>query len=59
MTTHLLASAAKFVDKFIVLHEGTVQFIGTPLALEDAHGLTLDNLDDFFDLMHETINDEN
>ncbi len=59
MTTHLLASAAKFVDKFIVLHEGTVQFIGTPLALADAHGLTLDNLDDFFDLMHETINDEN
>jgi len=58
MTTHLLSSAAKFVDKFIVLHEGSVQFVGTPIALANAHGLTLNSLDDFFDLMYEDTADE-
>ncbi|MEX0380855.1 ABC transporter ATP-binding protein [Leuconostoc sp. MS02] len=57
MTTHLLASAAKFVDRFVVLRDGKVSFSGTPTALADAHGLTLDSLDDFFDLMQEATDE--
>ena len=51
MTTHLLTSAAQFVDKFIVLHEGHVYFEGSPKALAKKYGLAMTQLDDFFDLI--------
>lgn len=50
LTTHLLSSAAQFVDKFVVLTSGQVTFVGSPQALAEAHHLSLANLDDFFDL---------
>lgn len=51
MTTHLLASAAKFVDQFVVLNNGQVDFVGTPSALADKYQLSVANLDDYFDLV--------
>ena len=50
MTTHLLSSAAQFVDTFVVLEAGQVRFVGTPQALADQYQLTLATLDDYFDL---------
>ena len=50
MTTHLLSSAAQFVDVFVVLAAGEVRFVGTPQALADQYQLTLATLDDYFDL---------
>ncbi|KAA8373387.1 ABC transporter ATP-binding protein [Leuconostoc carnosum] len=51
MTTHLLSSATAFVDEFIVLRDGEVQFIGTPTSLADSYQLPLAKLDDLFDMM--------
>ncbi|WP_459523914.1 ABC transporter ATP-binding protein [Leuconostoc lactis] len=50
MTTHLLSSAAQFVDVFVVLAAGEVRFVGTPQTLADQYQLTLATLDDYFDL---------
>lgn len=50
MTTHLLSSAAEFVDTFVLLTNGQVTFVGSPQALAQAHHLSLSNLDDYFDL---------
>lgn len=58
MTTHLLASAAEFVDQFVVLHDGKSRFIGTPQALAEENQLQLDQLDDFFDLVQRELADE-
>jgi len=51
MTTHLLSSATAFVDEFVVLRDGEVQFIGTPTSLADSYQLPLAKLDDLFDMM--------
>ena len=50
LTTHLLSSAAQFVDTFVVLEAGQVRFVGSPQALADQYQLTLATLDDYFDL---------
>ncbi|MDF7626577.1 ABC transporter ATP-binding protein [Leuconostocaceae bacterium ESL0723] len=50
LTTHLLASAASYVDDFVVLRDGRIEFIGTPAELAASHGLTIETLDDFFNL---------
>lgn len=55
MTTHLLSSAAQFVDIFVVLAAGEVRFVGTPQALADQYQLTLATLDDYFDLAQGAI----
>ncbi len=55
MTTHLLSSAAQFVDVFVVLAAGEVRFVGTPQALADQYQLTLATLDDYFDLAQGAI----
>ncbi|CAH1849922.1 ABC transporter ATP-binding protein [Convivina praedatoris] len=56
LTTHLLGSAANYVDTFVVLKDGQVDFIGSPEALAQKHNLSLANLDDFFDLSQEGQN---
>lgn len=58
MTTHLLASAATFVDRFVVLHDGEVRFVGAPSALAEENQLTVDHLDDLFDLMQKELANE-
>ncbi|MBS1008333.1 ABC transporter ATP-binding protein [Leuconostoc suionicum] len=58
MTTHLLSSAASFVDRFVVLHDGKVRFVGTPSALAEENQLTVDHLDDLFDLMQKELANE-
>ncbi|CAH1857366.1 ABC transporter ATP-binding protein [Convivina intestini] len=57
LTTHLLGSAASYVDTFVVLKNGQVDFIGSPEELAQKHKLSLANLDDFFDLRQEGQSD--
>lgn len=49
LTTHSLALASKFVDKFAVLQNGSISDLLTPMDLANKYHLTLDNLDEFFD----------
>ncbi|MGX7052415.1 ABC transporter ATP-binding protein [Leuconostoc palmae] len=53
MTTHLLSSAAKFVDRFVVLKDGQVYFTGSAAQLGDRFNLKFNQLDDFFDVFQQ------
>ncbi|CAK8053761.1 ABC-type multidrug transport system [Eupransor demetentiae] len=50
VTTHLLSAAKHFVDDFVVLQDGKIEFIGSPVEMAESHGLTMDTLDNFFDI---------
>ncbi|GMA70715.1 multidrug ABC transporter ATP-binding protein [Leuconostoc litchii] len=58
ITTHLLASAASFVDQFVVLYEGKVRFVGSPSELAEENQLSVNNLDELFDLMQRELANE-
>lgn len=48
MSTHILATAEKYCDRFIVLHEGKVRAIGTLNELREAFDLPNSSLDDIY-----------
>ncbi|WEG73728.1 ABC transporter ATP-binding protein [Vagococcus intermedius] len=48
MSTHILATAEKYCDRFIVLHEGQVRAVGTLNELREEFDLPHSSLDDIY-----------
>lgn len=48
MSTHILATAEKYCDRFIILHEGTIQAQGTLKELQTAFKLPNASLDELY-----------
>mgnify|MGYP001214723732 CR=1 FL=1 len=48
MSTHILATAEKYCDRFIILHEGRVAMQGTVEQLRDQSGMAHASLDDIY-----------
>jgi ABC-2 type transport system ATP-binding protein len=48
MSTHILATAEKYCDRFIVLHEGSVRVEGTIEELRTEFNLPESSLDDIY-----------
>ncbi|MGX6961545.1 ABC transporter ATP-binding protein [Vagococcus xieshaowenii] len=48
MSTHILATAEKYCDRFVVLHEGKIRAIGTMSELRQEFNLPNASLDEFY-----------
>ncbi len=48
MSTHILATAEKYCDRFVVLHEGKLRANGTMLNLRAEFNLPESSLDDIY-----------
>lgn len=48
MSTHILATAEKYCDKFIILHEGEIRAVGTLRELQLAFAMPDASLDDIY-----------
>ena len=48
MSTHILATAERYCDRFIILHEGKVRAHGTMEQLRDEFGMPKATLDDLY-----------
>ncbi|MGY4690482.1 ABC transporter ATP-binding protein [Salibacterium sp. K-3] len=48
MSTHILATAERYCDRFILLHEGRIQYQGTLAELKEQTGMPEADLDDLY-----------
>ncbi len=48
MSTHILATAEKYCDSFIILHEGEIKAAGTLEHLRDQFNMPFASLDDMY-----------
>lgn len=48
MSTHILSTAERYCDRFILLHEGRIKLIGTMAELQEQAGMPEANLDDLY-----------
>lgn len=48
MSTHILATAERYCDRFIILHEGTIRAQGTLTELQDEFDMPCATLDDLY-----------
>ncbi|MDA3128597.1 ABC transporter ATP-binding protein [Aliibacillus thermotolerans] len=48
MSTHILSTAERYCDRFILLHEGRIKLIGTIQDLQEQAGMPGANLDDLY-----------
>ncbi|MEG2707664.1 MAG: ABC transporter ATP-binding protein, partial [Vagococcus sp.] len=48
MSTHILATAEKFCDRFVVLHDGSVRALGSIDDLRTEFNLPNSSLDDIY-----------
>ncbi|WP_088007809.1 ABC transporter ATP-binding protein [Indiicoccus explosivorum] len=58
MSTHILATAERYCDRIILLHEGRVRANGTMADLREIFGMPGATLDDLYIAMTEEANDE-
>jgi ABC-2 type transport system ATP-binding protein len=48
MSTHILATAERYCDRFVILHEGAVRAKGTLTELQEQFGMPGATLDDLY-----------
>ncbi|WP_027963853.1 ABC transporter ATP-binding protein [Halalkalibacillus halophilus] len=48
MSTHILATAEKYCDRFVILHHGEIKAYGTLLELQNEFGMAGASLDDIY-----------
>src|SRR5699024_4116407 len=48
MSTHILATAERYCDRFVILHEGKIRAIGTVPELREEFSMHAANLDDIY-----------
>ena len=48
MSTHILATAEKYCDKFIIIHEGEIRATGTLAELQQVFNMPEASLDDIY-----------
>ncbi|WP_062352231.1 ABC transporter ATP-binding protein [Bacillus kwashiorkori] len=59
MSTHILATAEKYCDRFVILHNGEVKAVGNMAELREQFGLANASLDDIYiQLTKDEANDE-
>ena len=48
MSTHILATAERYCDRFIIIHEGKIKAVGTLTELQEAFDMPQASLDDLY-----------
>ena len=48
MSTHILATAERYCDRFVILHEGEIRAVGTLHQLQEQFQMPKASLDDIY-----------